>query len=492
MIASHFGAMAVVDAYYLALAVPGVLIGVLGGTIKIAVMPFFVEERLRRPDEAERIVGSGAGLLVVGCGIGTLALGGLALAGWLEFGASREVADLSRRLMLELLPLIPLTVLFHFYSAVYNSYQRFALPEICQMARYVIVIGFLWLFARRWGVHSIILGHVVGQAAALGLMIWFIGRQLGIELRPRWTLPVGLRRLLLFSLVPFASYVFVQLNPLIARVIAAQLPEGSIAVLSYAEKLASIPSLIMGAGFASVLVSHWSRLTVLGEIDALRTSLNRSLSLLLAMLVPMAVGLVMLRDPIVRIAFERGAFGDAATAQTSQVFAVLALQIIPFYLHMVTVRVLLAEKAMAALAWLSALGFVAAFLFMQLFVWTGLGVVGVALGSVIGTIVVAAATAMVVDRRYGVLAWSELSVHGTQVLVATIIMVIVLLAMRQWLLGDTPSDWLLVVGATAGGGLAYLAALWWLGHELLVAVRNNFPLKRSNTLMDGGDPRFEE
>jgi putative peptidoglycan lipid II flippase len=473
LVAQRFGTTRLADAYYLAFAVPDLLTGIIiGGAIKIVFVPVLVEERLKHPDEVQRIIGAAISTLLLLSGLGMLIIIALAGLGLLDLGHDRETAILTQRLTLEMLPLIPLTLFFYLFNAVYNSHQRFALAEVAQAVKFALVIACLWLLVSRWGIHSLVIGQVVGQTGALLVVAAGVKQQLGVSLRPNWSMPEGFRRMLKLSVLPFASVLLTQINPFTARLISAYLPEGSVSVLSYAQRLASIPSLLIGAGVGAVLISYWSKLAAEEDREALGASLNRGLSVLMMTLLPLATGLVLLRDPLVNLVFQRGAFDVESAAATASVFAILAIQIMPTYLHMIIVRVLLAEKAVQTLFWLSLLSMVTNFASMAILVWMGLGVWGVAAGMLLGTSAVMLTTAVIVHRRYARLALGYLAKTTLQAVLAVAVMTVVV----TWLQGLGPADLVshLVRIAVCGlaGAVVYLSALRLLGHPDAISMWN--------------------
>jgi putative peptidoglycan lipid II flippase len=473
LIARRFGANTVTDSYYLALIVPGVLVGVVSGTIKIVFVPIFIEEKAKRPECVDQNVSAAVASLLLLSGVSVVGILALTQTGLLDFGSRESDTDLTRRLIVELLPLVPLAFLFGLFNAVYNSYQRFALAEVAQGLRFLVMIFALLVLAGPLGIHSLVVGSVGGQALATGLLAWVLVRRLGLSLRPRLSLPPGFRRMVGASLAPFGAYVFVQMNPFVARFLAAFLPEGSVTILSYAEKLASLPGLVIGVGFTGVLASYWSKLSAEGQIEELRESLHRVLSVMAMVLAPVAIGLVMLREPLVDLILVGGAFDRSAAALTADVLAVLALMVLPAYLHMTIVRVLLARQAMTALFWISLVGFLLSVSFMVGAVVLGAGVVGIALGLLGSAVAVMMLTAWFVHVRYASFDLHSLAASAARVATATASMAIALWAIEGYSPLGAHNLAAVIVGIFVGGAM-YIITLRILRHPDLAALESHF------------------
>jgi putative peptidoglycan lipid II flippase len=214
-----------------------------------------------------------------------------------------------------------------------------------------------------------------------------------------------------------------------------------------------------------VLASYWSKLATEGERDVLSQSVNRSLSTLFMVLLPVTVGLVLLRQPLISVVLWSDALDAPAALATSQVLAVLAISTVPAYAYRVIARVLFVEKATRALFLLSLVGMALSLVLMTVFVFLGLGVVGVALGTLSSGIVVLLAALAYVHRRFVILSVSTLVKTGLQTIIAATIMALVVLGIEHFIPSSVPySDLALLIVGTLAGAVVYFALLRFLGH----------------------------
>jgi putative peptidoglycan lipid II flippase len=75
----------------------------------------------------------------------------------------------------------------------------------------------------------------------------------------------------------------------------------------------------------TVLVPELTRAVGAGDKASLAKAESRALELAVGLALPAALGLIVLREPIVRTLFEHGAFSQADSAATAQALALLAL-----------------------------------------------------------------------------------------------------------------------------------------------------------------------
>lgn len=392
--AKHFGAGWQTDAWYLAITIPTVVCGIISGILKLVFVPVFVEERIKNADSVPATVRAAVSWMLLLSMVGCAAVWGGAEAGWLELGSTPSMHRLVRALLLETLPLIPLSLLGTIFYSIYQSYQHFGWAEAVMALRSIPILAAIVGLAPTWGVHSLAIGNLVGQGMVTLLLALLVRIRLGLCLAPGalWT-PV-MRRMISLSGYPALTMLLAQARPLITRLMAASLPTGALSALSYAERLATIPMLLIGHGFMGVFVSHWSKSTAEGAEEETERSLNRALSMLLTVVLPAVTILIVLRSHLVRLAFRRGVFDEKAVLLTVTLFMILVMTAIPEYCSMLLGRMLTVRKAMRTIFGINAIslaivgggGYLLA-------IRAGWGAEGVAWATLISTVWVAAAGA---------------------------------------------------------------------------------------------------
>lgn len=457
-----FGVTEAADAYYLAMVLPTFVINLAAGAIKIVFVPLFVQERVKDGAGVDALVGTIHMLFLAGSVVAMLVT---ALVQPLLI-SDPGTAALVRQLTYVVLPVIPVGMVFSLFSGVYNAHQRFALAEAALTIKSLCAVVVLLMLTTAWGILGAAVAQVVGHIAAFALVALVLRRRLQIRVWPQWSPTPAVWRLLRSAALPISSYVLLQLNPVVARVILAALPSGNVSILSYAERLASIPAVVLGAGFTTVLLSHWALLSAEGDRQGLRTSLSRALDGLMVVLFPLATALILLRDPITTIAYGRGAFDLEALSVTADTFGILVTQVVPLCLHMVIVRVLLAEKAFRSMFWLSLLSAMLSLgLMTVLGIWLGYGAPGVATAILLNSTVVMTVTAIWVHKRHVPIKVRGLLASAARVVSATVVMGGVIVGLKMILPFDKAVATLLsttVVCATAA--IAYLGTLHLMRH----------------------------
>jgi putative peptidoglycan lipid II flippase len=147
-------------------------------------------------------------------------------------------------------------------------------------------------------------------------------------------------RLMLPRMVGLAT---VQVNFLVNTILASGLSAGSLAAINYAWLLMLLPQGVFAQAVATAAFPTFSAQVARGQRAEMRSTLAATLRAVLYLAVPAAVGLIVLRTPLVQIIFERGAF---STTSTQMVVWPLALYTLGLPAHCVVEIVVRAFYAM--------------------------------------------------------------------------------------------------------------------------------------------------
>ena len=343
LIAALFGTTDKADAYYLAIIIPTFSIQVIVVALSSAFVPVLVKQSLQSLEIAGEIVGYVILLLISGAILMIVVLG-FAVPHVLPFmvrGMSAESLDLTIRLTLLLLPMILVSGLIGGISAVLNAQKRFIGPVVAPGIRAVAMIVISLLAYRSLGIYAVALGLLAGETISLLLLIYLF-LQTNIKPKFGFKMPSTVRHALKLSVSMIVGMVAIRFNPIIDRVMAAPLGEGSISALDYAEKVILIPTTMLGAGFFVVILTQWSEMVAGGQLSSLRTQVEKVLTLVIFIILPLSVYFYIMRKPVVELLFERGQFTEQATQVTSEVLGIFALGLLPNILILILTRVYLA------------------------------------------------------------------------------------------------------------------------------------------------------
>lgn len=319
-LASLFGATFAADAYLMALTIPSLLFTAISQAIGISFIPVYSkigaeegkEAAFRTANTAINVTLVVAVLLVIGAELLAPALVSLVAPGF--EGAVRDLTIVMVRI---LLPVIVFQAVSGVMIGVLQAEGNFTVPAAADFAHNVLWVAAIVVLGSRYGIVPVAAGTLAAMAVPTFMKMPAIFR-LGLRWRPTINLrDPGLRQMGLLILPAIVGAGATQLNVIVDRVLASGLPEGRIAALNYASRLTYLVPSIVGTTINTVIFPTLARMAARKEWAGYAQGVADALSLIHFLLLPVAVWMALLRTPIIRIVFERGAFDAAATEATA-------------------------------------------------------------------------------------------------------------------------------------------------------------------------------
>jgi putative peptidoglycan lipid II flippase len=209
-----------------------------------------------------------------------------------------------------------------------TSLKSFAAPAFSPVLLNLSIIA-ACLFLKDWfdpPVMSLVVGVLVGGAAQVLLQFGTLARR-GIY--PRFRLDLshpGLKMMGLLILPAAIGQAVGQVNLLVDSLFAESLGTDRVSNLYYANRLLQLPLGVFGVAISTVALSSMSTYAARGETQKLVETLGRGLRMVCFVTFPAAVGLAVLRIPVIRLLFQHGPHWNEAT--TADVAYALVLYLI--------------------------------------------------------------------------------------------------------------------------------------------------------------------
>ncbi len=224
------------------------------------------------------------------------------------------VVDLSRIIF----PFLFFVSLASFFSAILNSYNKFAAAAAAPIILNIILIGSL--FISQWLNLSevIILSYAVSVAGFLQLLIlFFFVRK---NFKPVLHLKIKINKKIKFffsKLLPsiFSSGV-TQINILVGTIIAS-FQAGAVSYLYYADRIYQINLAVAGIAVGTVMLPELSKYIKIKDTKRIIDLQNRALELCLFLSIPAATALVLASEEIITSLFGYGSFDQKSVVNTS-------------------------------------------------------------------------------------------------------------------------------------------------------------------------------
>lgn len=243
------------------------------------------------------------------------------------FLASPEKFALAVELTRITFPYLLFISLVSLMAGVLNSFGKFAAaaatPILLNLCLIGAVLGFAPL-AKSPG-HALAWGVFVAGVVQLAWLFFNCGRNGQWFLIPKPVLSDTVKLLLKRTLPVALGAGIYQINLLIDTIIASFLPEGSISYLFFADRINQLPLGVVGVAVGTALLPLLSRQISAGDAGAASHSQNRAVEFTILLTLPAAVALFVMAEPVVRVLFQRGAFGDAQVVATAAALGVYAV-----------------------------------------------------------------------------------------------------------------------------------------------------------------------
>ncbi|MEE8201958.1 MAG: murein biosynthesis integral membrane protein MurJ [Candidatus Acidoferrales bacterium] len=282
----------------------------------------------------------------------------------------------------------------------------------------------------------------------------------------------GVRRVARLMLPAVAGVGVYQINVLVSTIFASQ-EEGWIAALYYADRLMEVALGAYAISVATVVLPVMSRQAAEKKFDEMRSTLEFSLRNVAFIVVPATVGLILLREPLVRMLFQHRAFGSTSTELTAWALLFYALGLPAFSAVRLLVQGFYATQDTATPVRVAVVALVANVVLCFLLVGP-LRHGGLALATSLASYLNFLILYMIFRRRLGAVNEARLAFSVGRALVAAAGMGALLWLLRtewSWMSAPGLAQLLPACLATVAAGMAsYLALAWLLRAEELSEV----------------------
>lgn len=336
VLASFFGAGMAADAFIAAFRIPNLLRRLFGeGSLSIAFVPVFTETMIRGDrQDAFRLAVSSLKLLLIGLSVVTV-IGMLAAPLVVHlvapgFSALPEKMALTVSLTRMMFPYVILIGLVALCMGILNVLGHFAAPAIAPVLLNLAMIGAVFTAARFSESETVRVlglagGVLLGGLLQLALQLPYLVRY-GIRFWSRSGLwHPAMKKIGLLMLPTIFGAAVYQVNILVGTLLASLLPEGSVSYLYYADRLVQFPLGIFAQAAATAVLPSLARQAASGDHSGLADTFGHAMGLVLFITIPAMVGLIVLREPLVALLFQRGAFDSQATRLTADALLYYAL-----------------------------------------------------------------------------------------------------------------------------------------------------------------------
>jgi putative peptidoglycan lipid II flippase len=343
--AAFMGAGVVYSAFYYAFMVPNLFRRLLGeGALTAAFIPIF---KAKEKNEGEASMWNGAnavlsGLLVAAGGLTLLAIGVISLL--LVFGSWSDNTRLMLQLMRMMFPYMLLACIGAIFIGILNSRGHFFIPALGAAVLNVVMIASVILLVPHMGktletqIFALAIGVLVAGVAQMLFQLPVLRSE---GFRYHWVAPWGdptVREVVTKMLPSVVGVAAFQINILLTNTLAYGENAPIVAQFAYAVRLMELPQGVFGLSLATFLLPTLAGLAVEKNFPKFRTTLRQATEHLVFINLLASVLLFTLAEPIIRLLFQHGRFGELSTERVSLALVCLVPGLISFSLVNILAR----------------------------------------------------------------------------------------------------------------------------------------------------------
>jgi len=323
VISNRFGAGIETDAFFIAFMIPNLLRSFLGeGALNSAFIPIFAEyltnhDRKKAEYFASNVLNILIIVLIIVVILGVWGAPLLINIIAIGFKSNMYKYQLAITLTRIIFPYIGFVAVAALFMGILNSYNHFLVPALAPAMLNISVIVFALTLSYKYGIFAIAWGVILG-----GIGQALIQTPVLIRKKIKYSFVVdfsdpGVKKLLKLLVPAMIGLAITQINVVVDRTIASTLIDGSISALYYSNRLVQFPLGAFGIAISIAIFPTLAKQTAKNDIAEFKKSLLFGLKILLFLTIPSAVGLMVLKDSLIRLIYEHGIFSRIATNMTA-------------------------------------------------------------------------------------------------------------------------------------------------------------------------------
>ncbi len=385
------------------------------------------------------------------------------------FDDDPALADLTVSLAQLMFPIVTLLALSGVTVGMLNSFEHFSVPALAPIAWNAVIIasivGLQPVLSEQDEIYSYAIGVLVGTVVQFVLPLpWLRGRGGHISLTLDWR-DERVRRVLKLMLPVTIALGLINLSLLINSLFGTLVSQSAPAAIDKAFRIYQLPQGLFSISIATILFPTLSRLAARGDRDGLRSRMGNGVRQICLLLIPSAVLMGVLAEPITRLVYQRGVFGAEATDLVTEALVWWSISL-PFQgVSLLFSRTFFSLQRPWLTTALSGLNLVvnagvAAALYEPL------GIAGIVLGTVAGTVVMCVAQGWVLRGDLNGVEGAR-TIGGAALMLLASVPLAALAYLAWYGLDEALGRSLLAQIASVGAGIvvglaAYAAAVWAL------------------------------
>lgn len=233
-------------------------------------------------------------------------------------GYDGEKIALSASLVKIMFPTIVFTGLAYCFVGILQSFGEFYIPAIISLVSNGLLLIYLTVFGDKFGVHGVAVAMLLAWSSQFVVQIPALVK-MKYSYRPVLSFKnEGIRKVCKLALPIIVSTWVQPINTMVnIRLASSMAGGGAVPALDYANKLYIILVGVFTFAITNLIFPSLSRATAKNDDKEFTSIVRQAIRYVMFIITPVMVGFLLLSTPLIRLFYERGAFGSDSTALTS-------------------------------------------------------------------------------------------------------------------------------------------------------------------------------
>lgn len=323
IIAASYGATRETDIFKMSTNIPTTLFSAVSAALVTTFIPVFSNVKNDK-DKANKFFSNVHNIIFILCSIITVF--GIAFAPFIVklfvSGFDNESFQKTVFYTRIALPSIIFLGLSGLYTGYLQSYGIFLQPAMTDFAANIVIIVGILIFSS-FGITAAVISVLVGAIAQILVQRPFMkGYKYSFNINFRDS---NIKLMVTLGLPVFISNIVNQLNSIVNSNFASQLDHGDISIIEFATKISTIINQVFIVSVVTVLYPMLTEKFLKKDKSEFKEMTIKLINIVLILGIPLIIGMIILRKPIIRVLLQHGKFDDKAAAKTAIILAILAI-----------------------------------------------------------------------------------------------------------------------------------------------------------------------
>ena len=397
-----------------------------------------------------------------------------------SFTVNKEMGMLTSKILRIMFLSVLFLTLQGVLAGTLQGHQYFIAPTAMAAVSNLVYIIYLVFFVDNFG--------IIGFAAAT--VIAFMSQylinvpkfsSLGYKYKFTFNLKDDKLRKLLVLMIPIIiSTSSIQLNLFVNKSFATSIYEGATAILECANKLTMMTyevfAVVVSMIIYPILASHISE----KNNEKFKKALNKGIAIILLIMMPGAIGIIVLREPLISLIYERGKFTNENVKLAANALLLYSPAMIAYGIRDVLSRGFYSIKDTKTPMINSLIGIVLNYLF-SFILYKKMGVEGLTLSASLSAIITTMILSRALSKKFKGLGMNSIIGDTIKILVSSVLMGAVVFFSSKYLNGiftaATMTNAIIILISTLIGIIVYAILCYLLKINIFIDFINHFRKK---------------